>query len=651
MTTAGITPPGQGRVLFVGAGPGNPELLTVRARDVLENTAHAWVDPAVSTAVRSLIASALPVPQEKLDAAQQAWEAEVEAARESGARRRPPRPTPPTAAETVLVPPAGTCGDAACPGVDAAGAAGATGAAGTTGTGPGSDAATGTDTATGTGTATDAAASPESGPADAHVLCEAGERVEHLSAAELVRAMVAVTREGGDVVRLVAGNPVSNPVVMAELQEVAALGVEFQVVPGMTGGGAVPAFTGIGTAGGFTEADVRSGRATGSENGGDVDWDQLAAAPMPLILTAGPDDLPVIAGELTSRGLAASTPATVTVHGTTRRQRTYDTTLENLTSLPAVTGQTLRDEDLPDELVVTLGAQVGSRSKYSWWENRALYGWTVLVPRAKNQAGPMSARLAAHGAIPMEVPTISVEPPRSPAQMERAVKGLVDGRYHWIVFTSVNAVKAVWDKFTEFGLDARALAGVRVAAVGTKTAQAVRDLGITPELLPKDNARNASGLVDVFPPYDPDLDLVDRVLLPRADIATDVLVDGLLALGWEVEDVVAYRTVRAAPPSPEIRDMIKTGGFDAVCFTSSSTVKNLVGIAGKPHARTIIACIGPMAAQTAREHGLRVDVMPEQAGVPELVDALADHVAHLRAEGQLPAPRKRRRKRRPTTGA
>ncbi|WP_185737133.1 uroporphyrinogen-III synthase, partial [Corynebacterium bovis] len=515
----------------------------------------------------------------------------------------------------------------------------------------GSDAATGTDTATGTGTATDAAASPESGPADAYVHCEAGERVEHLSAAELVRAMVAVTREGGDVVRLVAGNPVSNPAVMAELQEVAALGVEFQVVPGMTGGGAVPAFTGIGTAGGFTEADVRSGRATGSENGGDVDWDQLAAAPMPLILTAGPDDLPVIAGELTSRGLAASTPATVTVHGTTRRQRTYDTTLENLTSLPAVTGQTLRDEDLPDELVVTLGAQVGSRSKYSWWENRALYGWTVLVPRAKNQAGPMSARLAAHGAIPMEVPTISVEPPRSSAQMERAVKGLVDGRYHWIVFTSVNAVKAVWDKFTEFGLDARALAGVRVAAVGTKTAQAVRDLGITPELLPKDNARNASGLVDVFPPYDPDLDLVDRVLLPRADIATDVLVDGLLALGWEVEDVVAYRTVRAAPPSPEIRDMIKTGGFDAVCFTSSSTVKNLVGIAGKPHARTIIACIGPMAAQTAREHGLRVDVMPEQAGVPELVDALADHVAHLRAEGQLPAPRKRRRKRRPTTGA
>ena len=143
---------------------------------------------------------------------------------------------------------------------------------------------------------------------------------------------------------------------------------------------------------------------------------------------------------------------------------------------------------------------------------------------------------------------------------------------------------------------------------------------------------------------------MDRVLLPRADIATDVLVDGLIELGWDVEDVVAYRTVRAAPPSPEIRDMIKTGGFDAVCFTSSSTVKNLVGIAGKPHTRTIIACIGPMAAQTAREHGLRVDVMPEAAGVPELVDALAAHVAELRATGQLPPPRKRRRRRKKTAG-
>ncbi|MDK8890733.1 uroporphyrinogen-III synthase [Corynebacterium macclintockiae] len=590
---ADLAPTGHGRILFVGAGPGNPELLTIRARDVLETTAHAWVDPSVLASVRSIIATRLPVPQAKLDAAEAEWEAKVQAAKEAGARRRPPRPAPPTAAEIVLAAPAAH------------------------------DSASQVDE----GQVEDGDASAE-GSADTLVVAPD----------ILAEQMIACAKAGNDVVRLVAGNPLSNPAVMDELQHVAASTVDFQVIPGMTGSVAVPAFTGIGVGPDVTEADVRGG----------TDWDQLAGAGLPLILTAAPEDLATIAQELKARGIAGTTPATVTLHGTTRRQRSYDATLDTMKSIVTQSGPAAKDGELPTELIVTLGSQVGNRSKYSWWENRALYGWTVLVPRAKNQAGPMSARLASHGAIPVEVPTISVEPPRSPVQMERAIKGLVDGRYHWIVFTSVNAVKAVWEKLREFGLDARALAGVRVAAVGPKTSQAVKDLGITPELLPKDDARNAAGLVDVFPPHDPDLDLVDRVLLPRADIATDVLVDGLIELGWDVEDVVAYRTVRAAPPSPEIRDMIKTGGFDAVCFTSSSTVKNLVGIAGKPHARTIIACIGPMAAQTAREHGLRVDVMPEAAGVPELVDALAAHVADLRAKGQLPPPRKRRRRRKKT---
>lgn len=617
MTTAGIpqTGPsngpltGRGRVLFVGAGPGNPELLTVRAREILEHTAHAWVDPSVTGAVRDIIADALPVPEDKRIAAEKEWEAELEAAKAAGARRRPRRPANVTAAEIVLAAPytpEAVAAHAAAEGAERENRE--LGAVGTEGY-PGQD--------------------------------SAGD-VRPVAAADVAQALVDQVRAGDSVVRLVAGNPVSNPAVLMELQEVAALGVEFEVVPGMTGASALPAYTGIATGEGYTAVDVKTEART------DIDWDGIAAAPKPLILTAAPADLPVITAELKRRDVAGSTTVTVTTHATTRRQRSYDVTLDTLKSVVAASGPLAKEGDLPQELVVTVGTQTSRRSKYSWWENRALYGWTVLVPRAKDQAGPMSARLASHGAIPIEVPTISVEPPRSPAQMERAIKGLVDGRYHWIVFTSVNAVKAVWEKLAEFGLDARALAGVRVAAVGEKTAQAVRDLGITPELLPKANARNASGLVDVFPAFDDDLDPVDRVLLPRADIATDTLVDGLLDLGWAVEDVVAYRTVRAAPPSQDVRDMIKSGGFDAVCFTSSSTVKNLVGIAGKPHTRTIIACIGPMAAQTAREHGLRVDVMPEVAGVPELVDALAHHVADLRAAGQLPPPRKRRRRRRTT---
>ncbi len=142
--------------------------------------------------------------------------------------------------------------------------------------------------------------------------------------------------------------------------------------------------------------------------------------------------------------------------------------------------------------------------------------------------------------------------------------------------------------------------------------------------------QSAEGLANVFPPYDDVLDPINRVLLPRADIATEGLVARLTTLGWEAEDVVAYRTVRAAPPPAPVREAIKGGGFDAVLFTSSSTVRNLIGIAGKPHAVTVIAVIGPETAKTAAEYGLRVDVIAPKPSAIALVDALAEHGAAIR---------------------
>ena len=227
-----------------------------------------------------------------------------------------------------------------------------------------------------------------------------------------------------------------------------------------------------------------------------------------------------------------------------------------------------------------------------------------------------------------QVPTISVEPPRTPQQMERAVKGLVTGRYEWVGFTSVNAVRAVRERFEELGLDARAFSGLKIAAVGGVTAQALAEWGLVPDLVPS-GEQSARGLLEEWPPYDSMLDPIDRVFLPRADIATDTLVAGLQEMGWEVDDVTAYRTVRAAPPPAPVRDAIKGGAFDAVVFTSSSTVRNLVGIAGKPHANTVVACIGPATAKTAEEHGLRVDVLAPEASAVSVVDALADHARGL----------------------
>src|SRR6266568_1380976 len=255
--------------------------------------------------------------------------------------------------------------------------------------------------------------------------------------ADVAKDLVTEAKAGRSVVRLVAGDPLTLDAVVREAQAVARTSVAFDVVPGVPAATAVPAYAGVALGAVHTEVDVR----------GDLDWPSLAAAPGTLVLHATGGHLAEAASNLTEYGMAPQTPVAVTTDGTGNNQRTVDTTLA---SLAAEAGE------LGGSLVVTVGAAAAARSKLSWWESRALYGWKVLVPRTKDQAAEMSEKLRSHGAIPVEVPTISVEPPRSPAQMERSVKGLVDGRYQWVVFTSTNAVRAVWEKFREFGLDARA---------------------------------------------------------------------------------------------------------------------------------------------------------------------------------------------------
>ena len=440
--------------------------------------------------------------------------------------------------------------------------------------------------------------------------------------AEVAKAAVAAAKSGGTVVRLVAGDPFTSDAVVKEVLAVGRTSVGFDVVPGVASGTAVPAFAGVALGGTSLSADLR---------GGEADLAALAGAAKsldaPLVLQGNAEDLPDAAARLVEGGLSGSTPVVVTTGGSGTGQKSV------VAKLAAVAEKTAGLDAVSGPVVATVGSVVDKRARLSWWESRPLFGWRVLVPRTKDQAGEMSDRLRSYGAVPVEVPTIAVEPPRSPAQMDRAIKGLVTGRYGWIVFTSVNAVKAVREKFVELGLDARAFAGVKVACVGESTADAVRAFGIVPELLPT-GQQSSEGLLADFPEYDDVLDPINRVLLPRADIATETLAAGLQERGWETDDVTAYRTVRAAPPPAPVREAIKGGGFDAVCFTSSSTVRNLVGIAGKPHAKTVVAVIGPQTAATAQEFGLRVDVQPETAAVGPLVDALAEHALSLReAEG------------------
>ncbi|MCK9874760.1 uroporphyrinogen-III synthase [Frankia sp. Ag45/Mut15] len=521
-------------------------------------------------------------------------------------------------------------------------------------------------------------------------------------------AVVSRARAGDRVVRLYASDPWLTRIGAADAQALAKARIPYRVVPGILTGAAVATYAGVApgspitfattagdfsssgtlpapspfggsdpvgplTAPGFGRLGARPMTGLGSGLGGglgsgfgsplglggggfggfgapppapgDLDWGALAQTPGTLVITAAPTETGKVVAALVEHGRPGDTPVAVTVDGTTTDQRTVTSTLDRL---EADVAPLLNASQAPvSQVVISVGPVVATRAKLSWWETRALFGWTVLVPRTKEQAATLSDLLRSHGASPLEVPTIAVEPPRTAAPMERAITGLVSGRYQWVAFTSVNAVRAVQEKVEERSLDARAFAGVKVAAIGEATADALRAFGIRPDLVPT-AAQTSEGLLEDWPDFDESLDLLDRVLLPRADIATETLVAGLKDRGWQVDDVTAYRTVRAAPPPAPIREALKGGRVDAVVFTSSSTVRNLVGIAGKPHETTVIAVIGPATAATAQELGLRVDVQAPEASIPALVGALAEFAAEHREElgkigplaARLPKPRR-----------
>ncbi|NGN67851.1 bifunctional uroporphyrinogen-III C-methyltransferase/uroporphyrinogen-III synthase [Streptomyces sp. A7024] len=436
------------------------------------------------------------------------------------------------------------------------------------------------------------------------------------SASHLV---MRAARSGKRVVHAIAGDPGLDGGAVQEMQECAGEGIAFEVVPGVAAAVGVPAYAGVP----LRDADGGTVRFVDARTASAACWGEVGASDGTAVVSTTLEDVAAAARELVSAGRKPDTPMTVTVAGTTTRQRTWNATLSTVAQVLKA-AKALPSPDAGQPVIAVVGEQSAParRESLSWFESKPLFGWQVLVPRTKEQAASLSEQLRSYGAVPHEVPTIAVEPPRTPQQMERAVKGLVTGRYEWIAFTSVNAVKAVREKFEEYGLDARAFAGIKVAAVGEQTAAALVEFGVKPDLTPS-GEQSSHGLLEDWPPYDPVFDPIDRVFLPRADIATEALVAGLKELGWEVDDVTAYRTVRASPPPAPTREAIKGGGFDAVLFTSSSTVRNLVGIAGKPHNVTVIACIGPATAKTAEEHGLRVDVMAPEPSVAKLAEALA----------------------------
>ena len=432
-----------------------------------------------------------------------------------------------------------------------------------------------------------------------------------LSQDEINAALVEHGAAGKRVVRLKGGDPFVFGRGGEEALALAAASVPFEVVPGVTSAIAAAAYAGIPV----TQRKVAANFAvvTGSEDpsraSSGVDWDAMARVDT-LVVLMGVETLPSVVGALTGAGKPPDTPVCVVEWGTTPRQKTVSGDLSNVV-------ERVRDAGLQPPAVTIVGQVAAMREQLRWFDTSPLFGKRVLVTRTRQQASALSLLLAEHGAAPVELPVIAVEPLDSAATLGRALDDIA--AYGWLVFTSANGVGLFFERLAARGLDARALGAVRVAVIGPGTARALRGHGISADYMPESYVAEAlsEGLA-------PMLSAGERVLLPRAEGGRTVLVEGLQRAGATVDEVLLYR----AAPGEDVAERARAvfaEGVDAVTFASSSTVRGLVDALGGDVARVnacAVACIGPVTAETARELGVRVDAVGEEYTIPGMVAAL-----------------------------
>ncbi len=410
-------------------------------------------------------------------------------------------------------------------------------------------------------------------------------------------------RAGRHVVRLKGGDPFVFGRGGEEAEALLAAGVAFEVVPGITSAIAAPAYAGIPVThrGLATHVTIVTGHEDPTKGHHDVDWDQLARTGGTLVVLMGAARLAAIADRLLAGGLPPDTPVAAVQRGTSPDQRTRRATLA-----------TIGDAPLAAPAAIVIGAVAGL--DLAWFEQRPLFGRTVVVTRAREQASGLRTHLETLGARVVELPTIVVE------ALPVELPPLAD--YGWLVLTSTNGVDAFFDAgLAPAGLDARALGGVRVAAIGSATAAALARRGVNADLVPERFV--AEALLDAFPDPTPS---ADRVLVARAEQARDVLVDGLTRRGYQVDIVPLYRTVPAAP-DPAALDAVRNGTIDAITFTSSSTVSNFCDLVGPLAPQPLAVSIGPITSDTARRRGIRVDAEAAEHTIDGLVATLVAALA------------------------
>jgi uroporphyrinogen III methyltransferase/synthase len=438
-----------------------------------------------------------------------------------------------------------------------------------------------------------------------------------LSQQQITQLIVDKAKAGKLVVRLKGGDPFIFGRGGEEAEALADEGIAFEIVPGITSGVAVPAFAGIP----LTHRDYTSSVAffTGHEgedkSSSAIHWDKIATGVGTLVFLMGVGNLEYIVSQLMKYGREPQTPVALIRWGSTPEQQTLVGTLENIAAKA-------KRQRLTPPAIIVVGEVVGLRNKLNWFEHKPLFGKGVVVTRSRTQASQLSAQLAELGARVFEFPAIQVEPADSYRQLDAALENL--SGYDWLIFTSVNGVEYFLKRLRENGGDIRELKGIKLCAIGPATARVLEELELRIDYVPAEYRAEAiiAGLRQRGIKG-------QRVLIPRAESAREILPEELAGLGAEVEVVPAYKTVRASGNAEELRQLFKEKRVQLVTFTSSSTVNNFVELLGKDDLSSlmggvVIASIGPITAKTAEKHGLISQIVPREYTIPALVEAIGE---------------------------
>ena len=427
--------------------------------------------------------------------------------------------------------------------------------------------------------------------------------------------LVELGRAGKRVVRLKGGDPFVFGRGGEEAEALAAAGVPFELVPGVTAGVAAPAYAGIPV----THRELASAVAfvTGHEDPDKpesaLDWDALARFPGTLVLYMGIRNLPLIAERLTAAGRDPQEAVAVVERGTHPGQRTIVDTLAGIAARAAA-------DEIRAPAITVVGPVAGLRETIAWLERRPLHGEVVAVTRARAQASGLAARLRELGAEVVETPAIRIEPRPLDGELLEAVRHI--GDYALVCLTSPNGVRLLFDALAETGQDARALAGATLAAIGPGTAAELERRGLRADVLPERFV--AEALVEALEPIEVE---GRQVLVARAAEARSVLPDALRERGAEVHELALYETVAESLGDAE-REALERATY--VTFTSSSTVRFLLESGVRPPETARVVSIGPVTSATAAEHGLTVHVEAKRHDLDGLVDALVADVAQRR---------------------